>query len=63
MKDYKSMYYYLSGQMATTIEVLEATTIMLDAHSKALAELKDKLKFAHKAAECAVKIDLDDSEE
>ena len=44
MPDYKSMYYYLAGRMATAIEALEATT-------DALSAIAEKLKLAQQAAE------------
>ncbi len=60
MADYKAMYYHLAGRMATSIEVLEATTEILQATSdslvatsnslavtsKSLADLTEKLKNA-----------------
>ncbi len=39
MTDYKAMYYYLAGRMATTLEVLDATTT-------ALATITEKMKQA-----------------
>ena len=58
MVDYKSMYYYLAGRTATAVDVLEATTKMMEANAKAmlasvesLAELKEKLKLAQQITE------------
>lgn len=42
--DYKAMYYYLAGRMATAIEALEATT-------GALVVITEKLKLAQQATE------------
>ncbi len=39
MADYKAMYYYLAGRMATTVETLEATT-------NALVTITQNLKSA-----------------
>lgn len=39
MADYKAMYYYLAGRMATAIDALDATT-------GALVEITEKLKQA-----------------
>ena len=36
MHDFKSMYYYLAGRMASAIDTLEASTEMLEANTKAL---------------------------
>ncbi len=44
MADYKAMYYYLAGRMATAIEALEATT-------GALVEITKKMKDAERATE------------
>lgn len=44
MADYKAMYYLLAGRMATTLEVLEATT-------GALSEITEKLKLSQQQAE------------
>ena len=56
--DYKAMYYHLAGRMATAVEVLEATTNMLNSTAGALkstasemAELTEKLKLAQQATE------------
>ena len=65
MADFKSMYYHLAGRMATTIDVLDATTEILEATTKsleattksieattsALVDLKEKLKLAQQATE------------
>ncbi len=51
MEDYKSMYYHLAGRMATSIEVLEATTQILNAASASLSELTAKLKLAQQQTE------------
>ena len=58
MPDYKSMYYHLAGRTATAVDVLEATTNMMEANAKAmmasveaLADLKEKLKLAQQATE------------
>ena len=44
MPDYKAMYYYLAGRMATAVEALEATT-------NALAAISEKLKLAQQTTE------------
>ena len=44
MPDYKAMYYHLAGRMATAVEALEATT-------RALSEIADKMKLAQQATE------------
>ncbi len=44
MPDYKAMYYHLAGRMATAVDALEATT-------KALAEITEKLKLAQQTTE------------
>jgi len=58
MADYKSMYYHLAGRTATAVDVLDATTSMMEANAKAmmasvesLIELKEKLKLAQQATE------------
>jgi len=58
MPDYKSMYYHLSGRMATTVEVLETTTSVLEetanalkGTTSALTVLKEKLKLAQQTTE------------
>ena len=44
MPDYKAMYYHLAGRMATAVGALEATT-------KALVEITEKLKLAQQTTE------------
>ena len=44
MPDYKAMYYHLAGRMATAIDALEATT-------KALVEITEKLKLGQQTTE------------
>lgn len=44
MADYKAMYYHLAGRMATAVDVLEATT-------KALTDITEKLKLAQQTTE------------
>lgn len=44
MADYKAMYYYLAGRMATAIEALDATT-------GALVEITEKMKVAQLTTE------------
>lgn len=44
MADYKAMYYYLAGRMATAVEALDATT-------SALVEITEKMKDAQRATE------------
>ncbi len=44
MADYKAMYYYLAGRMATAIEVLDATT-------GALVQITNKMKEAERETE------------
>lgn len=44
MPDYKAMYYHLAGRMAVAMDVLEATT-------KALADITEKLKLAQQTTE------------
>ena len=58
MADFKSMYYHLAGRTATAVDVLEATTNIMEANAKAmmasieaLADLKEKLKLAQQATE------------
>jgi len=58
MADYKSMYYHLAGRTATAVDVLEATTNIMEANAKAmmasveaLADLKEKLKLAQQMTE------------
>jgi uncharacterized protein YaiE (UPF0345 family) len=64
-KDYKSLYFYLAGQMVTSAEVLETATVALDgalssatvmvesltAISGALTVLKDKIIASQKRTE------------
>ena len=56
MADYKSMYYYLAGRMATTLDVLEATT-------NALVHIAQKMKNAQKETEEMFMNSNDDEEE
>ncbi len=44
MADYKAMYYYLAGRMATAIDALDATT-------GALVSITEKLKDAERITE------------
>ena len=44
MPDYKAMYYHLAGRMATAVDALEATT-------KALVEITEKLTLAQQTTE------------
>ncbi len=44
MADYKAMYYHLAGRMATAVDALEATT-------KALVDITEKLKLAQQTTE------------
>ncbi len=44
MADYKAMYYYLAGRMATAIDALEATT-------GALVTITEKMKQAEQVTE------------
>ena len=44
MPDYKAMYYHLAGRMATAVDALEATT-------KALVDITEKLKLAQQTTE------------
>ena len=44
MPDYKAMYYHLAGRMATAMDVLDATT-------KALVDITEKLKLAQQTTE------------
>ncbi len=44
MPDYKAMYYHLAGRMATAIDALDATT-------KALNDITEKLKLAQQTTE------------
>ena len=44
MADYKAMYYYLAGRMATAVETLDATT-------GALVEITEKIKDAQRSTE------------
>lgn len=54
MPDYKAMYYHLAGRMATAVDALEATT-------KALTEITEKLKKAQQETE-KMFIESDDEE-
>lgn len=56
MPDYKAMYYHLAGRMATTIDVLDATT-------KALVEITEKLKLAQQTTEEMFISSADDDED
>ena len=58
MADFKSMYYHLAGRTAIAVDVLEATTNMMEANAKAmmasvesLVNLKEKLKLAQQDTE------------
>lgn len=51
MADYKAMYYHLAGRMATAVDVLEATTSMMEASVKSLTILKEKIKMAQQDTE------------
>jgi hypothetical protein len=53
MPDYKAMYYHLAGRMATAIDALDATT-------KALVEITEKLKLAQQATEAMFISSVDD---
>ena len=44
MPDYKAMYYHLAGRMATAMDVLDATT-------KALVDITERLKLAQQTTE------------
>lgn len=44
MPDYKAMYYHLAGRMATAVDALEATT-------RALVDITEKLKLAQQTTE------------
>ena len=44
MADYKAMYYYLAGRMATAVDALDATT-------GALVEISEKIKNAQRSTE------------
>lgn len=44
MPDYKAMYYHLAGRMAVAVDVLDATT-------KALVDITEKLKLAQQTTE------------
>ena len=44
MADYKAMYYYLAGRMATAVDALDATT-------GALVEITEKIKDAQRSTE------------
>lgn len=56
MPDYKAMYYHLVGRMATTMDVLDATT-------KALLEITEKLKLAQQTTEEMFISSADDDED
>ena len=56
MPDYKAMYYHLAGRMATTMDVLEATT-------NALVDITEKLKLAQQTTEEMFISDPDDNED
>lgn len=57
MPDYKVMYYYLAGRMATAMEALDATT-------NALVVITEKLKMSQQTTEDMFinSIDEDDSD-
>lgn len=55
MPDYKAMYYHLAGRMATAIDALDATT-------KALVEITEKLKLAQQATEAMFISSVDDAD-
>jgi len=71
MADYKAMYYHLAGRTATALDVLEATTNMMEANAKAmmasvesLVNLKEKLKLAQQDTEdMFINSDKDDSDD
>lgn len=44
MADYKAMYYYLAGRMATAMEALDATT-------GALVQITEKMKDSQRITE------------
>ena len=56
MPDYKAMHYHLAGRMATTMDVLDATT-------KALVEITEKLKLAQQTTEEMFISSADDDED
>ena len=56
MPDYKAMYYHLAGRMATAIDALEATT-------KALVDITEKLKLAQQTTEEMFISNPDDDED
>lgn len=56
MPDYKAMYYHLAGRMATTMDVLDATT-------KALVEITERLKLAQQTTEEMFISSADDDED
>lgn len=56
MPDYKAMYYHLAGRMVTTMDVLDATT-------KALVEITEKLKLAQQTTEEMFISSADDDED
>ena len=64
------MYYHLAGRAATAVDVLEATTNIMEANARAmlvsaesLAALKEKLKLAQQATEdMFINSDDDDAE-
>ena len=56
MPDYKAMYYHLAGRMATAIDALEATT-------KALTDITERLKLAQQTTEEMFISDSDDDED
>ncbi|MDR3311183.1 MAG: hypothetical protein LBS90_07540 [Oscillospiraceae bacterium] len=71
MADFKSMYYHLAGRTATAIDVLEATTSIMEANAKSmmasvesLVNLKEKLKLAQQETEnMFISGDEDDAED
>ena len=44
MADYKAMYYHLAGRMATTVDVLDATTNIMEANATAMMASIDAIK-------------------
>jgi hypothetical protein len=59
--DYKAMYYHLAGRMAAAVEVLEATTAVLESATDSFAGIAEKMKEAQQNAE-EIYISAEDTE-
>ena len=62
MTDYKAMYFHLAGRMSITVDVLEMTTLTMEASISGLKSLTDKLKEAQQTTE-EIFMDGEDAED